>query len=83
MQSNVTDIKPLKVKKNWQAFCREFQKTFDYQQTRTQRDLLLESITRALGEQIKTLALQKEQMARKAYVNNELIRAKCAKKMIN
>ena len=37
---------PLDIKKNWQAFCREFQKTFDNQQSQTQAKLLLESITR-------------------------------------
>ena len=57
-------------KKNWQAFCREFQKTFDNQQSQTQAKLLLESITRASGERIKTLALRIEQMTGKAYVNN-------------
>ena len=62
---------PLEIKKNWQAFCREFQKTFDNQQSQTQAKLLLESITRASGEQIKTLALRIEQMTRKAYVNND------------
>ena len=48
---------PLDFKKNWQAFCREFQKTFDNQQSQTQAKLLLESLTRASDEQIKTLAL--------------------------
>ena len=61
---------PLDIKKNWQTFCREFQKTFDNQQSQTQAKLLLESITRACGEQNKTLALGIEQMTRKAYVNN-------------
>ena len=61
---------PLDIKRNWQAFCLEFQKTFDNQQSQTQAKLLLESITRASGEQIKTLALRIEQMTRKAYVNN-------------
>ena len=61
---------PLDIKKNWQAFCREFQKTFDNQQSQTQAKLLLEKITRASGEQTKTLALEIEQMTRKAYVNN-------------
>ena len=61
---------PLEIKKNWQPFCREFQKTFDRQQSQTHAKLLLESITRASGEQIKTLALRIEQMTRKAYVNN-------------
>ena len=61
---------PLDIKKNWQAFCQEFQKTVDNQQSQTQAKLLLESITRASGEQIKTLALRIEQMTRKAYVNN-------------
>ena len=60
----------LDIKKNWQAFCRKFQKAFDNQQSQTQAKLLLESITRFSGEQIKTLALRIEQMARKAYVNN-------------
>ena len=53
-----------------QAFCREFQKTFDDQQSQTQAKLLLESITSASGEQIKTLALRKEQTTRRTYVNN-------------
>ena len=37
---------PLDIKKDWQAFCRELQKTFDNQQSRTQANLLLESKTR-------------------------------------
>ena len=61
---------PLDIKKNWQALFREFQKTFDTQQSQTQAKLLLESITHASGEQIKTLAIRIEQMTRKAYVNN-------------
>ena len=61
---------PLGIKKNWQAFCRKFQNTFDNQQSQTQAKLLLESITRNLDEQIKTLALRIEQMTRKSYVNN-------------
>ena len=61
---------PLDIKKNWQAFCREFQKTFDNQQSQTHAKLLLESITRASGEQIKTLALRIDQMTQKAYVHN-------------
>ena len=61
---------PLDIKKNWQTFCREFQKTFDNQQSQTQAELLLESMTRASGEQIKTFALRIEQMTRKAYVNS-------------
>ena len=61
---------PLDIKKDWQAFCREFQKTFDKQQSQTQAKLLVESITRASREQIKTLSLRIEQMTRKAYVNN-------------
>ena len=61
---------PLDIKKNWQAFCREFHKTFDNEQSQTQAKLLLESITRASGEQIKTLALRIDEMTRKAYVNN-------------
>ena len=60
---------PLDIKKNWQAFRREFQKTCDNQQSQTQAKLLLESITRASGEQ-KKLALRIEQMTLKAYVNN-------------
>ena len=36
----------------------------------TQAKFLPESITRASGEQFKTLALRIEQMTRKAYVNN-------------
>ena len=61
---------PIDIKKNWQAFCREFQKTFDNHQLQTQAKLLLESIARASGEQIKTLALRIEQMTPKSYVNN-------------
>ena len=45
-------------------------KTFDNQQAQTQAKFLLESITGASGEQIKTLALRIERMTRKAYVNN-------------
>ena len=60
---------PLDIKNNWRAFCREFQKTFDNQQSQTQAKLLLESITRASGKQIETLALRIEQMTRKEYVN--------------
>ena len=48
----------------------EFQKTFDNQQSQKQVKLLLESITRASGVQIKTLALRIEQLTRKAYVIN-------------
>ena len=62
----------LDIEKDWQAFCREFQKTFDNQQSQTQANLLLESITRASGKQLKTLALRKQQMTQKAYVNNAL-----------
>ena len=61
---------PLDIKKNWPGFCREFQKISDNQQSQTQTKLLLESITLASGEQIKTLAVRKEQMSRKALVNN-------------
>ena len=61
---------PLDIKKNRQAFCRDFQKTFENQQSQTQSKLFLESILRASGEQIKTLALRIEQMTRIAYVNN-------------
>ena len=61
---------PLDIKKDWQAFCHEFQKTFDNQQSQTQAKLLLENISRASGEQIKTLALRIEQMTRKGYVDN-------------
>ena len=46
----------LNIKQKWQAFCREFQKTFNNQQSQTQAKLLLKSITCASGEQIKTLA---------------------------
>ena len=56
---------PLDIKKDLQAFCREFQKTFDNQQSQTQAKLLLEGITRASGEEIKTLALRIEQMTLK------------------
>ena len=41
---------PQKTKKNRQAFCREFQKTFDNQQRKTEAKLLLVSTTGALGE---------------------------------
>ena len=61
---------PLEIKKNWQVFCREFQKAFDNQQSQTQAKLLMESITRASGGQIKTLALRLERMTRKSYVND-------------
>ena len=47
-------------KKNWQALCRELQKTSDNQQSQTQAKLLLESILRASGTQIKTLAFRTE-----------------------
>ena len=57
-------------KKNWQAFCREFQKTFANQQSQTQAKHFIESITRASVEQIKTPAFRIEKMTRKAYVNN-------------
>ena len=45
-------------------------KTFDNQQPQTQVKLLLENITRASDEQIKTLVLRIERKTRKAYVNN-------------
>ena len=61
---------PLDIKKNWQAFCREFQKTFDKQLSQTHKKLVLESITRAFGEQVKALALRIEQKTQKAYVNS-------------
>ena len=60
---------PLDIKKNWQDFFREFQKTVDNEQLQTQAKLLLESIICASGVQIKTLALRKEEVTRKAYVN--------------
>ena len=60
---------PLDIKK-MASNCRGFQKKFDSQQSKTRAKLLLESITRASGDQIKTLALRIEQMARKAYFNN-------------
>ena len=60
---------PLDIEKNWQAFCIEFQKTFDNRQSQRQANLLLESIKRAIGEQIKTLTLRIEQITRKACVN--------------
>ena len=60
---------PLNFKRNSQAFCREFHKTFNNQQSQTQAKVLLESITRASGEQTKTLALRIEQTTRKAYVS--------------
>ena len=56
---------PLEIKRNWQAFCRELQKTFDNQQLQSQAKFLLENITCASGEKIKTPALRTEQMARK------------------
>ena len=59
---------PLEIKKSCQAVCREFQKTFDNQQSQTQTKFLLESITPASGE-IKTLVLRIELMIQKAYVN--------------
>ena len=31
---------PLEIKKNWQAFCREFPKTFDNQQSQTQSEAI-------------------------------------------
>ena len=55
----------LDIKKNRQAFCREFQKTFDNQHSQTHAKLFLESITRASGEQIKTLALRTEERLEK------------------
>ena len=48
---------PLEIKKNGQAFFRELQKTFNNQHSQTQAKLLLQSITRASSEKIKTLAL--------------------------
>ena len=53
---------PLDKKIDWQSFCREFQNTFDNQQSQTQVKLLLECTTRASFEHIKTLALSIEQM---------------------
>ena len=61
---------PLEIKKNWQAFCREFQKTFANQQSQTQAKHFIESLTRASVEQIKSPAFRIEKMTRKAYVNN-------------
>ena len=63
-------ILTLTIRKKLTAFWREFQKKFDNQQSQTQAILLLESITRASGEQIKTPALRIEQLTRKAYANN-------------
>ena len=60
----------LPLEKKWRVFWREFQKIIDNQQSQTQALLLLESITRAFGEQIKTTALRIEQMTLKAYANN-------------
>ena len=54
----------------WQGSCREFQKTFDNQHSQKHTKLLLESITRASREQIKTLALRIEETAQKAFVKN-------------
>ena len=61
---------PLDIKNNWQAFCREFHTTVDNEKSQKQAKLLLKNITRASGEQIKTLGLRTEQMSRKAFVNN-------------
>ena len=63
------------MKKKWQEFCREYQKIFDNKQSQTSAKLLLESITRAPGEQIKTLALRIAQMTRKTYLNDALLKA--------
>ena len=57
-------------KRTGKHFAAKFKETFDNQQSQTQAKLLLESITRTSGEQIKKLALRIEQMARKEYVNN-------------
>ena len=46
------------------------QKTFNNQQSQKQTKILLKSLTRAIGEQIETLALRIVQMTQKAYVNN-------------
>ena len=43
----------LDIEKDWQAFCREFQKTFDNQQSQTQAKLLLKSINVLLANKIK------------------------------
>ena len=47
---------PLEIQK-LEAFCQEFQKTFDNQQSQTKVKLLLEGITSASGGQIRTLSL--------------------------
>ena len=60
----------LPLEKKWRAFWREFQKIIDNQQSQTKALLLLESITRAFGKQIKTTALRIEQMTLKTYANN-------------
>ena len=56
---------PLDIKKTG-----KHRRTFDIQESQTQAKLLLENITCASGEKIKTLALRIEQITRKAYVNN-------------
>ena len=61
---------PLDMKK-WQAFCREFLKVFDNQQSQTQAKFLLTSITRAWCEQTETLAIRIAQMTQNAYVSQD------------
>ena len=68
------------MKKNRQAFCREFQKTFDIQHSQTHAKLLLESITRASGEQIKTLAQMNDALVKA--LDPQLVR-KALKKIAN
>ena len=46
---------PLQRKKNWQAFCRHFQKTFDKKQSQTQAKIP-KFFTRASGEQIRNIS---------------------------
>ena len=56
---------PIEIKKRWPSFCRKPQKASDNQQSQTQAKIILESIPRSSGEQIKRLAHRFEQMARK------------------
>ena len=55
------------MKKELSSVLAEFHQTFDTQQLQTQA---LESLTRASGEQIKTLEVRIEQMTGNAFVSN-------------
>ena len=55
------------MKKELSSVLAEFRQTFDTQQLQTQAQ---ESLTRASGEQIKTLEVRIEQMTGNAFVNN-------------